>query len=111
MSGVQSQGPAHPAGLSEEGCSILLRVQSRASPATIPLILMRPSNDRELAIARTIDTISIKGGLDLTQIDEAVAALGFPVMHNSDNAYLVLYIQWRMENPIVRVEDPLKVQR
>ena len=63
---------------------------------------MRPSNDRELAIARTVDKIAMEGRLDLAAMDEAVAALGFPVMHRSDSAYLERYIAWRMANPIVK---------
>jgi hypothetical protein len=59
---------------------------------------MRPSNDRELAIARTVDKIAIEGRLDLTAVDEAVAALGFPVIHRSDRKYLERYIEWRMAN-------------
>ena len=46
---------------------------------------MRPSNDRELAIACTIDKIAIEGKINLTAIDEAVAALGFGVVHPSDD--------------------------
>lgn len=63
---------------------------------------MRPSNDRELAIARTVDKIAIEGRLDLTSIDEAVAALGFPVIHLSDSKYLERYIEWRIDNPLVK---------
>lgn len=63
---------------------------------------MRPSNDRELAIARTVDKIALAGKLDLTAIDAAVAALGFHVIHRSDSKYLQRYIEWRIENPLVR---------
>jgi hypothetical protein len=61
---------------------------------------MRPSNDRELAIARTIDKIAIEGKLKLSAIDEAVAALGFGVVHPSDRKYLERYIEWRIDNPL-----------
>jgi hypothetical protein len=63
---------------------------------------MRPSNDRELAIARTVDKIAIERRLDLTAIDEAVAALGFSVIHRSDSKYLERYIEWRIDNPLVK---------
>jgi hypothetical protein len=63
---------------------------------------MRPSNERELAIARTVDKIATEGRLDLTVIDEVTTALGFPVIHRSDSKYLECYVQWRMENPIVK---------
>jgi len=60
---------------------------------------MRPSNDRELAIARTVDKFAIDGRLDLTAIDEMGAALGFPVIHPSDRRYLERYVEWRTANP------------
>ena len=63
---------------------------------------MRPSNERELAIARTVDKIAIEGTLALTAVGDIIAALGFPVIHRSDSAYLERYIHWRMENPIVK---------
>jgi hypothetical protein len=63
---------------------------------------MRPSNERELAIARTVDKIAIEGRLDLTAIDEALASLGFPVIHRSDSEYLERYVEWRMANAIVK---------
>jgi hypothetical protein len=63
---------------------------------------MRPSNERELAIARTVDKVAMEGRLDLTAIDEMAAALGFPVVHRSDSEYLKRYLDWRMANPIVK---------
>jgi hypothetical protein len=63
---------------------------------------MRPSNERELAIARTVDKIAIEGGLDLAAMDGIAAALGFPVIHPSDTQYLERYVQWRLANPIVK---------
>jgi hypothetical protein len=61
---------------------------------------MRPSNDRELAIARTIDKFAAEGRLGSTAMDEIVAALGFAVIHPSDSRYLVRYVEWRMASPI-----------
>ncbi len=63
---------------------------------------MRPSNERELVIARTVDKIAIEGRLDPTAIDGMAAALGFPVIHKSDSEYLERYVEWRMANPIVK---------
>jgi hypothetical protein len=77
-------------------------MQSRTSSTSVPLIPMRPSNERELAIARTVDKIAIEGRLHQASIGEVVAALGFPVIHRSDSAYLERYIQWRMANPMVK---------
>ena len=66
------------------------------------MIQMRPSNERELAIARTVDKIAIEGRLDLNAVDEAVAALSFPVIQRSDREYLERYVEWRMANPIAK---------
>jgi len=74
-------------------------MQSRAESA-FPLIQMRPANDRQLAIARTVDKFAVDGRLDLTAIDEIAAALGFAVIHPSDSRYLVRYVEWRMASPI-----------
>ena len=63
---------------------------------------MRPSNDRELAIARTVDKFAIESRLDLAAIDEMASALGFPVIHPSDYRYLESYVEWRLANPIVK---------
>ena len=63
---------------------------------------MRPSNDRQLAIARTVDKFATEGTLDPTAIDGIAAALGFPVIHPSDRQYLERYVEWRMANPIVK---------
>jgi hypothetical protein len=63
---------------------------------------MRPSNDRELAIARTVDKIATEGQLDPAAIDGIAAGLGFPVIHPSDLRYLERYVQWRIANPIVK---------
>ena len=75
-------------------------MQSRARSASIPLIQMRPSNDRELAIARTVDKFATEGRLDLTAIDGIAATIGFPVIHPSDRRYLEHYVEWRTANPI-----------
>ena len=66
------------------------------------MIQMRPSNERELAIARTVDKFANEGRLDLTAIDGIVAELGFPAIHPSDRRYLERYVEWRMANPIVK---------
>jgi hypothetical protein len=77
-------------------------MQSRAESA-FTLIQMRPANDRQLAIARTVDKFATDGRLDLTAIDRIAAALGFPVIHPSDRRYLESYVEWRLANPIVKV--------
>jgi hypothetical protein len=69
---------------------------------------MRPSNERELAIARTVDRIALEGRLRLIAIEEVAATLGFPVIHKCDSAYLERYIKWRIASPIVKVEASRK---
>ena len=63
---------------------------------------MRPSNDRQLAIARTVDKLAVEGRLDPAALDEIAAALGFPVIHPSDRQYLERYVEWRLANPIAK---------
>ena len=75
-----------------------------AKSASIALIHMRPSNERELAIARTVDSFALEGTLRLMAIEEVAATLGFPVIHKCDSAYLERYIKWRMASPILKVE-------
>lgn len=63
---------------------------------------MRPSNDRELAIARTVDKLAAEGRLDPAAIGEMAPALGFAVIHPSDRLYLGSYVEWQIANPIVK---------
>jgi hypothetical protein len=60
---------------------------------------VRPLNDHELAIARTVDRITVEGSLYRTSIPEVAATLDVMV-HKSDSDFLVNYIRWRMDNPI-----------
>ena len=62
-------------------------------------ISIRPLNDHELAITRTVDRMTTDGSLYRTPIPKIVAALDF-TMHRSDNEFLVGYVRWRMANPI-----------
>jgi len=62
-------------------------------------ITVRPLNDHESAIARTVDQIAIEGSLHRTPIPKLAAGLDF-VMHISDSEFLVNYVRWRMTNPI-----------
>jgi len=74
-------------------------MQSRAKSA-ISLIQMRPANDRQLAIARTVDKFASEGKIDPAAMDGIAAALGFPVIHPTDHQYLERYVAWRIVNPI-----------
>ena len=96
MSGMRSKRSAHPSGPPEEGCPLLLRMQSRAESASIPLIQMRPANERELAIARTVDKIAIEGRLDLAAIDD-VCRPWFPRDPQIRQRVPGTLHRWRME--------------
>ena len=60
-----------------------------------------PSNDHELAIARVVDQFDVAGKLDPSVIDLLVAVLPF-TLAGGDQAFLVDYVRWRMDHPIVR---------
>ncbi len=62
---------------------------------------MGPSNDHELAIARIVDRIDTDGRLNLASIQEVVDAVDF-MMDGSDTEFLVNYVRWRMDHPIVK---------
>ena len=62
---------------------------------------MGPSNDRERAIAKVVDQIAIEGRLKLISIQEATNVVGF-TLTDSENTFLLRYIQWRMANPILK---------
>jgi hypothetical protein len=64
-------------------------------------ISLQPLNDHELAIAQTVDRIAGDGTLHLTSIPKVAAALDF-MMYRSDSEFLVRYIRWRMDHPIVK---------
>ena len=64
-------------------------------------ISIKPLNDHELAIARTVDRITTEGSLRRTTIPKIAAALDI-MMHRSDSEFLVNYIRWRMDNPIMK---------
>ncbi len=64
-------------------------------------ISIRPLNDHELAIAQTVDRMTTDGSLCRTTIPSIAAALDFS-MYRSDSEFLVNYIRWRMDNPIVK---------
>jgi hypothetical protein len=62
-------------------------------------ISVKPLNDHEMAIARTVDRMTAEGSLHRTPIPKIAAALGF-MMYRSDSEFLVNYIRWRMANPV-----------
>jgi len=60
-----------------------------------------PTNDHELAIARIVDQFATSGKLDAAAIDLLASVLPF-TMSEGDTMFLVRYIRWRMDNPIVK---------
>jgi len=62
---------------------------------------MDPSNDHELVIAIAIDKLAKEGNLRPTAIEDVIAVLHF-TMNLPDSKFLVNYIRWRMDNPIVK---------
>ena len=60
-----------------------------------------PSNEHELEIARIVDRIALEGRLYPSATPEVLALLGF-MMSRKDREFLARYIQWRVENPILK---------
>ena len=61
---------------------------------------MGPSNEHESEIARVVDRVSSERRLDLSRIDEIIARLSF-IMTRSDSEFLVKYMRWRIDNPVM----------
>jgi hypothetical protein len=62
---------------------------------------MGPSNDHELEIARQADILAGQGELSLAAGLKILGVLDFR-LSNTDHDFLRRYIQWRIENPIVK---------
>ena len=62
---------------------------------------MEPSNDHERVIAVAVDRISSERNLSIGSVREVISGLAF-VITKSDVDFLMHYIQWRMDNPIVK---------
>jgi len=60
-----------------------------------------PHNDHELAIASIVDQFAVAGKLEASVIDLLASVLPF-TMAEGDAKFLVRYIRWRMDNPIVK---------
>ena len=68
-------------------------VKSRSHPVW-------PVNEHEVVITRIVDRIADEGRLDASVIDEIFDAIDFAMTH-SHGEFLVDYIRWRRQNPIV----------
>jgi hypothetical protein len=63
---------------------------------------MEPSNDHERELARLIDERATSlGGLDYTAVPAVTVQLKF-MMTRSDSIFLIAYLHWRMNNPILK---------
>jgi len=62
---------------------------------------MGPSDDHEWVIVKIVDQFYIEGRLSVPAGAKIADAVGF-VMSKDDWKFLVHYIQWRMEHPIVK---------
>jgi hypothetical protein len=65
------------------------------------LTAVGPCNDHELEIAREVDKMSERDYLGPDVVPEILAFLDFKVSA-TDYEFLQRYMQWRMENPIVK---------
>ena len=54
-----------------------------------------------MAIARVVDQFDLAGKLDAAVIDLLASVLPFTLI-KSDREFLVNYIRWRMDHPIVK---------
>jgi hypothetical protein len=60
-----------------------------------------PSNDHELEIAREVDRLSLQDRLFADAVPELLTLLDFRVS-GTDYEFLKRYIEWRIDNPIVK---------
>ena len=62
---------------------------------------MGPTNNHERTIAKIVDDLDSEGRLSPTSIEDVIAHLNF-AMTKTDSVFLVKYIRWRMDHPIVK---------
>jgi len=62
---------------------------------------MGPDSKHELAIARLVDNIDLAGKLSSASVEEVISHLNF-AMTKADSNFLIDYIRWRMDHPIVK---------
>jgi hypothetical protein len=64
-------------------------------------MVMGPTNSHERSIAHIVDNLDAAGRLPPTAIEDVIAVLNF-TMSKSDREFLVKYVRWRMDHPIVK---------
>jgi len=62
---------------------------------------MGPTNNHERAIVRIVDDLDTEDRLSPTSIEDVIAHLNF-AMSKTDSEFLVRYIRWRMDHPILK---------
>ena len=62
---------------------------------------MGPTNSYERSIAKIVDDLDAEGRLSPISIEEVIAHLNF-AMTKTDTEFLVKYVRWRMDHPIVK---------
>jgi len=63
---------------------------------------MSPSNEYELEIARMVDKFAIEGRLSPSATYGIIDELGHRIVLRSEMDFLVKYIRWRLDHPIVK---------
>ena len=62
---------------------------------------MSPSNDHEQEIARIVDSFDFHSRSYSFAVEDVIAALNF-TLNKTDGEFLLDYVRWRMDNPIVK---------
>jgi hypothetical protein len=60
-----------------------------------------PNNEHELAIATVVDAMSLQVISYSTAVEAATASLAFTIS-KPDADFLLQYVRWRMDHPIVK---------
>ena len=63
---------------------------------------MSPSNEYELEIARMVDKFAVEGRLSPSAAYGIIDELPTKIVLRSEMDFLVQYIRWRMDNPIMK---------
>ena len=62
---------------------------------------MSPSNDHEVEIARVVDSFDFRKRSYSFAVEDVIAVLDFP-LDKADGEFLLAYVRWRMDNPILK---------
>ena len=62
---------------------------------------MSPSNDHERKIVRIVDSFDFKNRSYSFAVEDVIAVVDF-ALDKSNGEFLLNYVRWRMDNPIVK---------